>query len=1054
MARRLLISDRLADRVDAAVAWLRAQDRAAAVRVVGPSVEAAATPLRAAVDRGAAFGWSRHTLSGLAWTLAAPELARRGLAPAAPHTLEAACARVIALLSEAGQLGRLEAVAAFPGLPRALWRTLRELRLAGVPRVRVPEHLLAAYVALDAVLEGSGVADRATVLRTALEVLRADPERLPAAPTLLFELTVRTRLEEEMLAAVVRTSVLATSTTGDLRTHRALAAALRVGPSRHPAPGEESLARLQRHLFAEDSPAPRPLDDTVRLVSAPGEERECVELVRLIHEFAARGVPLDRVAIALRAPGAYRAPVAEALRRGGLPAHFAGGTTEPDPSGRALLALLACRAEGLSAARFAEYLSLGEAAPREHLAAWVGPEQSPGDAPQAEPLAEDPADAARVAPRRWERLLVAAAVIGGQDRWRRRLAGYGAELDARAALAVEGSPEHEAARRRRADLDDLIAFALPLVDRLAALPAAAPWRVWLDDLEALSRAALRRPERVLTVLAGLRPLDELGPIDLAEVRLALTPRLVDLSAPEAARRHGRVFVTAIDDLRGLEFDVVLAPGLAERVFPQRVAEDPLLLDAERAPLADRGVETNEERAAEERLALRLAVGAARRAVVLSWPRLDVDQARPRVPSFYGLEVLRAAEGALPGFDELQRRAAERTRASLAWPAPDRPEAAIDEAEHDLSLVAPIVRDPSGRRAGALAYLVGANPHLARALRARARRWSVRAWTGADGLVEPRGGAAAAIAALDPARTPYSATALQLLSRCPYRFLLSAVHRLAPRERPGAAESLDARTRGRLAHEVQFEVLSTMRASDALPLRPDALPAALARLDQALDTAAERWREALAPSLERVWQDGVERVRADLREWLRRLSEEARWAPWRFELAFGLPVAQGHDPASSEDPVEIAPGLLLRGAIDLVERDPSGALRVTDYKSGRASASEDLRVGGGEVLQPALYALVVERLLGEGPVRSGRLWFTTLAGGFASHEVPLDTRTREHVAQVAALARDRIARGDLPAAPRTNACVGCEFRAVCGPHEERRVARKAALPDLAAVRGLR
>ena len=58
--------------------------------------------------------------------------------------------------------------------------------------------------------------------------------------------------------------------------------------------------------------------------------------------------------------------------------------------------------------------------------------------------------------------------------------------------------------------------------------------------------------------------------------------------------------------------------------------------------------------------------------MFSFPRVDLDQGRPRVPSFYALEVLRAAEGRLPGFDELDNRAAGRAGARLGWPAPRDP----------------------------------------------------------------------------------------------------------------------------------------------------------------------------------------------------------------------------------------------------------------------------------------------------------------------------------------------------------------------------------------------
>src|SRR5207248_8922739 len=103
------------------------------------------------------------------------------------------------------------------------------------------------------------------------------------------------------------------------------------------------------------------------------------------------------------------------------------------------------------------------------------------------------------------------------------------------------------------------------------------------------------------------------------------------------------------------------PGLAERLFPRRIVEDPILLDPHRRALGVPALATQPARVGAERLALRLAVGAARERVVLSWPRVDIEQARPRVPSFSGLEALRAASGRLPGFDELEARGGDKTR---------------------------------------------------------------------------------------------------------------------------------------------------------------------------------------------------------------------------------------------------------------------------------------------------------------------------------------------------------------------------------------------------------
>ena len=45
---------------------------------------------------------------------------------------------------------------------------------------------------------------------------------------------------------------------------------------------------------------------------------------------------------------------------------------------------------------------------------------------------------------------------------------------------------------------------------------------------------------------------------------------------------------------------------------------------------------------------------------------------------------------------------------------------------------------------------------------------------------------------------------------------------------------------------------------------------------------------LAPAIDRVWADGIDLIRVDLREWLRRASEDDfGYVPWRFELSFGL-----------------------------------------------------------------------------------------------------------------------------------------------------------------------
>ena len=1074
---RLVVAPDAATRLAVAAEWLAAQPLDAEVLIVGPTWEACDDLVRGAAAP-ARFGTVRLTLDRLAARLAALVLAADERVPAGGLSTIAVAARAVHLLRAEGGLRYFAPVAGRPGFPAAVARTLEELRMNGV----VPQALRrlgASGADLAALAErverelGAGrLADRALVFEAATAAL--PDARLPST-VLLLDVPIASIRETGLVAGLARRAqdVLATAPRGDARTIAQLEAALGCSAETDgPARSTGSLGALQQHLFEESAPSRAKLDESVTLRSWPGEAREAVEIARAVQSAAARGIPFDRMAVLLRSPNDYREHLEEAFRRAEIPAFFARGTRRPDPAGRALLALLACAGEKLSARRFAEYLSLAQVPDAAERAAagerWVPPEHdllpaAPSAPPPDDHLPPDPDSAPVVAgslraPWRWERLLVDSAVIGGRARWARRLEGLARELELRrAAVAEEDEPRAATLERQLADLAHLRDFALPLVERLAALPAQATWGEWLDQLRALAAAALRSPDAVLATFAELEPMAPVGPVDLDEVQLVLGPRLRELTVPPPRRRYGAVLITTAEAARGLGFDVVFVPGLAEKLFPRKIVEDPILLDAEREALGVPALTTRRTRGAAERLALRVAIGAARARVFLSYPRIDVEQARPRVPSFYGLEALRAAEGELPGFEELGLRAEPESGGRLGWPAPKEPEHAIDEAEYDLALLAPLLTADPETTAGTATYLLTANPHLARALRARARRW-LRRWTPADGLVDPDALAREALVRHQIGARSFSPTGLQHFAVCPYRFLLQAIHRLEPREEPVAIEILDPLTRGALFHDVQFEVLSELRAAGLLPFRAGDVERALATLDRVLARVADHYAERLSPAIPRVWQDAIETIRCDLREWLRRSANAGDgWVPHKFELSFGLADRDrpNADPASVGEPVTVLGSLQLRGSIDLVERHDGGAVRATDHKTGKARAADGVIIGGGQILQPVLYALVLEQMVRE-PVEGGRLYYCTADGGFQERVVPLDGESRASAGTVLEVVGRALVDGFLPAAPAAGACRWCDYATVCGPNEEARVARKPAdrLGDLMRLRALR
>lgn len=1061
---RIEVSSEAETRIKIAREWIKNYPRDTEVLLVAHSTEAAADLHLSVVDStGSWFGIKRFTLDAIAARLAQLSLVESESAPASRLSFIAVVARAIHSLHSKGELHYFAPVAVKPGFPVAVAKTLDELRMNKVApetlssQARGGPDLATIAAEVERQLEASRLADRAAIFRAAIEAMA--PLVKPNLPLLLLDVSPESRFEIELIKKLAADagSVLATAPSGDERRIAALEEAL--GCRRHDTlttTGSNSLSLARQHLFQDSAPPPSSLDDSVKLQNWPGEPRECVEIVRNIQAEAARDVPFDKMAVLLNSPSEYRSHLEEAFTRAEIPAYFTQGLTSPDPAGRAMLALLACAADGLSAKRFAEYLSLGQVpehkveTPESH---WVAPqgelfsqtiEQPPSETSEKS-VSDDGAiiEGSLIAPARWERLLVESAVIGGKERWEKRLSGLAHEFELKKSeINAEEEARVESIDKQLRDLSSLRKYALPLIERLSSLPARANWSEWLAHLRELTVEALRTPEGVLATLAELEPMGPVGPIDLHEVQLVLRTRLRDLSVKTPSRRYGAVFVGPVDAARGLSFQVVFVPGLAEKIFPRKIVEDPILPDEQRAAVNGGRLTSRRDQLERERLGLRLALGAARDRVYLSYPRIDLQQSRPRVPSFYALEALRAAEGVLPGFEQIAARAESTTRARLGWPAPSDPRAAIDDGEYDLALLATLFADGGDETTGRAHYLLSANEHLARALRARSRRL-LRKWTTDDGLVDPDEMAVAGLASHQFSARSFSATALQNFASCPYRFFLSAILRLEMREEPAAIEVIDPLTRGSLFHETQFEVLTNLKSAGLLPLSTNDLAKAFGLVDQALDRLAAEYQDKLAPAITRVWQDGINSIRADLREWLRRMVDSTDgWVPDKFELSFGLSDRgpRDSDPDSVDEPVEIVGDLKLRGSIDLVERHTSGKWRVTDHKTGKARAEKNIVVGGGKHLQPLLYALACQKLMKQ-PVESGRLYYCTSDGGYQDRVVPLDDYTRQTVTTVLTTVRQSLAEGFLPVAPEEGACVWCDFLAVCGGYAEDRAKSK-------------
>ena len=1115
--RRFIKSPRAAVRTAAAVRFLEGLGAGNPFLVVGASRHAADRLVHEAAEgqgrQGGLFGAFRFGLFVLAQQLARPELAARELRTLTPAARLAAVVRIIHRARRAGQLGRFEAAAEGPGLAVRLASTFDELRLAGVTADQVgaaEESLGRLYGAYLETLAEVKLADRAETFESARRAITNGAGLPVGLPLLLLDVPLVDQASRRFAAALAAAAseVFLTLPEGDRHTEEAALAlgAIPLGtmplgnmppgtlplgtlppgnmpPGNMPpgtlspgavAPGTmplsvaerdsgdtsqgDAVASAQRHLFATRRPDPGAGRRGLSVVAAPGTAAEAIEHARAFLAEAAAGIPFDRMAVLLPEPANQASAFQEAFERAEIPAFFEAGARRPHPAGRAFLVLLDCAREGLSATRFAEYLSLGETPASRTEASRTE------DAGAGAGGTEAGENTGFVAPRRWERLILDSEVIGGLDRWEGRLARFERQLQ-RDEEAEADESRREAVRRRRQDLRRLTATALPILHRLAAFPTPhAGFSEWTRQLAELARAALLHPEGVLECLAETDPMRDVNEVTLDEVRESLARRLAEVVTRSRGDRYGRVWVGPIDAARGLTFDVVAVPGLSERAFPRVIREDPMLLDRQRGAIsADLPVRS--DLAERERLRLRIAVGAATRKLILSYSSLNLVEGRPQVPSYYLAEAFRAGLGKIPTLAEIRAQAGKESQVVRGIRAPRNPSHAIDRREFDLGRVAGALGRPEAGSAGAgtAAYLLS-DPALARSLRQEYMRQQWK-WQSPDGFLNPDPEALAALERHRPGNRSFSVTGLEAYASCPYQFFLKNIVRLRPIERPEALLHLDPLTRGSLLHDVFFHLGREFRERNLAPLAEERLSEVFAVLETVFWQVEEEVRERVAPAIDRIWQDQMDGLLGDLRGFLQRYAATGRM-PLANELTFGMGARQPADPASRTEAAVLPGGLRLHGSIDVVERLADGAIQITDYKTGRASIETTRQqriLFGGRALQPLLYALAYEALSGT-PTASGRLYYATIRGTYLETVVDAASEESRAVFESFVGGLDRATRhGRFPALPNPGVtyrvCDYCDYLPVCGPRPAAHARTKAragfaaALDEVVQIRSL-
>ena len=962
---------------------IRRGDPRGAVLLVVPSRLLGAR-LRRGVARalGGIAGLDVVTLPELADRVAALPLALAGRQP-----LPAVADRLLvdralrAAVPPAG--GYFSGVLEARNFPAAVLRTLLDVKRAGLgpgdleaafPASAKVRELAACQRGLDAALHQHGYYDASDLLAEAARLVAAEPERLGAAAVLVFGFVELNPLERRLLDACGRAATV-----------------------------------FRYEAGADQADLPEP--DAIEIIAAPGEEREVREIARVILAHAESGGRLDAVGILLRQPAAYLAAVRDVFAAAGIPYTLGTAPAVAETrAGRSLRLLAEVRRSDFARAAVMEFLAFADLRPR------------PGTSPAE-----------------WERLSRQAGIVGGAREWRERLDRLGRRIEP--ASPTEDDEERQV--RRAGDRDALSTLRRAtriLLRGLSRIPDPAPVGALVDAFTRTFRRLVQTSPEAELALGALGRLRELGAVDavvpLEEFWMLLEAALAAPSAAGPEPAPGRVFVGELSVALGIDFPLTIVPGLVEGGFPAPLRQDPILLDAERQRLA--GLPLAEEARALERVRFALAVGSGARRVVLTYPRLDAESGRPRVPSFLVLDLLEAVTGERHDFTTLEAFPGWRT-VPLHPAPPSARERPLDEREWLVTRALEARPEPE--------VMLSQLPNARRGLEAIRSRERTDVLTAHDGLLG-RG--------VDLGDTPLAPTALERYAACPFRFLLERVYRLEAVEEPDRILMIDPRDRGDIAHAVLEATFRRLAESGDLPITRASLPVARDVLRTVFADACSDAERRGVTGLPALWAGEQARLREEL---LSALDAEADdpvgWRPALFEVAFGV---EGREGAAAPFAYRLPDGttLRLRGQIDRVDVSPDGRrARVLDYKTGRLRSLRTAdRLAKGRALQLPVYRLAAETLLaatGDAAVDEAQYY----------HVIGPDAGTRVRFTRTGWEARradfDRVLAtivGGIRAGrffQRPGACARgpCVFDLACGAERGRWAEAKRADPAVAA-----
>ncbi len=711
------------------------------------------------------------------------------------------------------------------------------------------------------------------------------------------------------------------------------------------------IEHLCQHIFSGGKGI-ESLGKEIEILSAPGEPREVRELIRkAIQSSQKEGIPLHEIGILLRTPEEYATLFREEFESLKMEPYFREGVPLGHTrAGRSLLLILNIIQHQFSRSSVMEFVTFAKL--RTDL---FSSEKS-----------------SRVNHSRWEAISIKAGIVQGEKEWEERLR----RLQESALMEKENEEEDEGTRRFHPEdivaLNQLTLFTQKLFGNLHHILRAKRWNEKVEALLQAYEDLIVMDDDGLLVKQAIKRLSDLDGLGLEPSQSDFI-RLVNEVLHEERRllgkfqRNGPVLVHLMA-ARGVPFQMVILPGMVEKSFPPLIRQDAILLDRERKEINRflSGRENGplplkaEGRLDEERLLFRLTVGAAKKRLILSFPRIEIGTGKERLPSSFLLASVEALTGKSVDFNRFERFE-NFDRIPLSRMATLSPEEALDLLEYDI---AQGQKNLTSEKPEALLYLKDASPFFTKGLVLESSRWGKRGFTTYDGVLGSK-------EALDILRNCYSLyeksispTWLETYATCPYQYLLSKIMGIEAFTEPERETTLSPPDKGKLVHEILWQFYTDLKREKgrAFQLNSEDLP----KLNEIARKRFDAFEKMGITGYPALWEVAKREILDMLKEFFDKELNDSEFIPAYFEVRYGMRSHGGQESEiSTEDPIpfKLAERTInLRGRIDRIDLTRDGKkARIRDYKTGKVTAKEN-EFQGGTTLQLPLYLYAVRQLL--------------------------------------------------------------------------------------------